>query len=89
VAQSAQSRDLIAAACARLGLRAWPSRANFVLVRVPDAPAIVAALAARGVRVRDRSREAGCEQCIRITAGLVADTERLLPIFEDVICAAR
>jgi histidinol-phosphate aminotransferase len=89
VAQSARSRQLISDACARLGLRAWPSRANFVLVRVGDAPAIVAALAARGIRVRDRSRETGCEGCIRITAGLVAETERLIPILEEVICAAR
>jgi histidinol-phosphate aminotransferase len=89
VAQAAQSREMIAAACARLGLRAWPSRANFVLVRVGDAPGVVAALAARGVRVRDRSHEPGCEQCIRITAGLVAETERLIPIFEEVICAVR
>jgi histidinol-phosphate aminotransferase len=88
VAQAAQSRHLITEACRRLGLRTWPSRANFVLVRVGDAVAVVAALAARGIRVRDRSRETGCAGCIRITAGLVAETERLIPILEEVICAA-
>jgi histidinol-phosphate aminotransferase len=90
VAQADASRRLIADACARLGLRAWPSRANFVLVRVGDAaPSIVAALAARGIRVRDRSRERGCEGCIRITAGVVEETQRMLPAFEEVVCAAR
>jgi histidinol-phosphate/aromatic aminotransferase/cobyric acid decarboxylase-like protein len=58
-------------------------------VRVGDAPAVVAALAARGIRVRDRSHDAGYEDCIRITAGLVAETERMLPVFEEVVCAAR
>jgi histidinol-phosphate aminotransferase len=90
VAQAAESRRLMGAACARLGLQSWPSRANFVLVRVgPEAPAIVAALAARGIRIRDRSGEAGCEGCVRITTGLVADTERLIPALEEVVCAAR
>jgi histidinol-phosphate aminotransferase len=90
VREAEQSRRLLFAMCERLGLRTWPSRANFILVRVGDSvPAVVAALAARGIRVRDRSREPGCEGCIRITAGLVADTERLIPAFEEVVCAAR
>lgn len=90
VAQSAHSRRLLAETCARLGLRTWPSDANFVLVRIgPAAAEVVAALAARGIRVRDRSREPGCEGCIRVTAGLVADTEHLIPAFEEVVCAAR
>ena len=90
VAQSAESRQLIAGACARLGLRAWPSHANFVLVRVgAAASAVVAALAARGIRVRDRSREPGCEGCIRITAGIVDETARLIPALEEAVCAAR
>ena len=89
VREAAQSRRLLFAMCERLGLKTWPSRANFILVRVGDAPAVVAALAGRGIRVRDRSPEPGCEGCIRVTAGLVADTERLIPAFEEVICAAR
>lgn len=90
VAQSAESRRLLAAACARLGLRAWPSDANFVLVRIgPAASDVVATLAARGIRVRDRSREPGCEGCIRITAGLVEETTRLIPALEEAVCGAR
>lgn len=90
VAQTIESRQLLATACARLGLHTWPSAANFVLVRVGSAaPSIVAALAARGIRVRDRSQEAGCEGCIRITAGLVEETARLIPVLEEVVCAAR
>jgi len=90
LAQSTMSRTLLAKACQRLGLETWPSVANFLLVRVgPRASDVVSAMAARGILVRDRSRERGCEQCIRITAGLVADTERAIEALEEVLCAAR
>jgi histidinol-phosphate aminotransferase len=87
--QAAASRALLTDACARLGLRTWPSAANFMLVRVADAVAVIEGLAARGVRVRDRSAEEGCAQCIRITAGLVDDTRRAIAALEEVLCAAR
>ena len=51
--------------------------------------AVVAGLAARGVRVRDRSKEHGCAGCVRITAGLVEDTRRAIAALEEVLCAAR
>jgi histidinol-phosphate aminotransferase len=89
LAQAAESRALLADACARLGVRTWPSAANFILVRVDNASTVVNELAARGVRVRDRSAEAGCEQCIRITAGIVDDTRRAIAALEEVLCAAR
>jgi histidinol-phosphate/aromatic aminotransferase/cobyric acid decarboxylase-like protein len=60
-----------------------------MLVRVSDAAAVVEGLAARGVRVRDRSADEGCAQCIRITAGLVDDTRRAIAALEEVLCAAR
>ena len=90
VQQASASRMLLAHACRKLGLQTWPSAANFMLVRVGEgAPRIVTALAAKGVIVRDRSSVAGCEQCIRITAGLVDDTTRLIAMLEEVLCAAR
>jgi histidinol-phosphate aminotransferase len=88
--QAAASRGLLAHAFDALGLRTWPSAANFVLVHVGErAPAIVAALGARGVLVRDRSKEAGCEGCIRVTAGIVDDTRRAIAAIEEVVCAVR
>jgi len=87
--QAASSRALLTQACRRLGLRTWPSAANFVLVRVSNAAAVVEGLAARGVRVRDRSGDPGCAQCIRITAGLVEETRRAIAALEEVLCAAR
>lgn len=89
VEQAAASRALLADACTRLGLETWPSAANFVLARVGDAKAVVEGMAARGVRIRDRSADPGCGQCIRITAGLVEDTRRAIAALEEVLCAAR
>lgn len=88
--QAAQSRALLARACARLSLETWPSSANFVLVRIGDhAAEVVRELAARGVRVRDRSSECGCTGCIRITAGIVQDTQRAIETLTEVLCAAQ
>jgi histidinol-phosphate aminotransferase len=89
VSQVRASREMLYDACARLGLAFWRSVANFVLVRVGDAPAVRAALAARGIHVRDRSSAPGCEGCIRITAGLVDDTRACVAALEEVLCARR
>jgi histidinol-phosphate aminotransferase len=87
--EAAASRALLALACERLELRTWPSAANFVLIGVDDAARVVRELAARGVRVRDRSGDPGSGQCIRMTAGLVEDTRRAIVALEEVVCAAR
>ena len=88
--QAATSRALIAGACASLGLDTWPSAANFALVRIGDrATDVVRELSARGVRVRDRSMEPGCEGCIRVTAGVVDDTRRAIDALTEVLCDGR
>ncbi|MCX6551412.1 MAG: histidinol-phosphate transaminase [Acidobacteria bacterium] len=89
VAQVAESRRRIYAACERLGCAYWTSEANFVLVRVgAGAAALVETLAARGIYVRDRSSMAGCAGCIRITAGLVEHTEACIAALEDTCARA-
>ncbi|HEY8549932.1 MAG TPA: histidinol-phosphate transaminase [Vicinamibacterales bacterium] len=88
--QVRRSRTLIYEMCGRLGLEYWPSEANFVLVRIgPQAGAVVEALRARRIFVRDRSSQPGCDGCIRITAGVVAHTEECLAALEEVLCAVR
>jgi histidinol-phosphate aminotransferase len=52
------------------------------------APAIVGALAERGIFVRDRSSDPGCEGCIRMTTGVVEETRRLVTALEEVWCGA-
>lgn len=87
--QAAESKQMMYAAFDRLGLRYWPSAANFVLVCLSgDARATIASLAARGVHVRDKSSDPGCARCIRVTAGVVADTQQFISALEEVLCGA-
>jgi histidinol-phosphate aminotransferase len=86
--QVAASRQLVYAMCDRLGLRFWPSEANFVLFRVGDgAGALVSALAERGIFIRDRSNQPGCDGCVRITTGVAEHTRRGVAAIEEVLCA--
>jgi histidinol-phosphate aminotransferase len=88
--QVTESKALVYAACDRLGLQYWRSDANFVLVRIGgDVARVVADAAARGIYLRDRSNEAGCAGCLRITTGIVDHTRRGLAVLEEVLCAAR
>ena len=88
--QVRESKMLVYAACDRLGLTCWKSDANFVLIRTGGrTDALVDAAAARGVYLRDRGSEPGCEGCLRITAGIVDHTRRGLAVLEEVLCASR
>jgi histidinol-phosphate aminotransferase len=58
--------------------RVFPSTANFILVRTSDAAGLYRFLLERRIVVRDRSRVAGCEGCLRITVGTEAENEQLL-----------
>ncbi len=58
--------------------KVFPSDANFLLVRVDDAPSLYRHLAGRGVIVRDRSSLPACENCLRISVGTHFENRRLL-----------
>jgi histidinol-phosphate aminotransferase len=65
------------------GIQFWPSQANFVLARVGAALSFVAHMRQRGVLVRDRSSDHGCEGCVRITLGPRAHADRLLAALQE------
>jgi histidinol-phosphate aminotransferase len=51
-------------------IRRWPSQANFVLTKIgPRHAEFAKQMRARGVLVRDRSSDPGCDGCVRITIG--------------------
>jgi histidinol-phosphate aminotransferase len=57
----------------------WPSQANFVLAYFGEyRQALVAEMRLRGILVRDRNSDPGCEGCVRITLGNRLQTQRLL-----------
>ncbi len=64
------ARSEFFAVCEELGLRAWPSSANFVLCEIGAKHREFShAMHAHGVLVRDRSNDPGCDGCVRITIG--------------------
>jgi histidinol-phosphate aminotransferase len=90
VGQVERSREIIYDMCVRLKLTCWTSGANFVLLRVGDGAAdVVAKLAARGIFIRNRSSEPGCEGCVRVTAGVVEHTVRCVTAMEEILCAGQ
>lgn len=59
-------------------LKVFPSDANFILARVTDADGLYDYLLKEGIIVRNRTRVAGCEGCLRFTVGLPAENDTLL-----------
>jgi histidinol-phosphate/aromatic aminotransferase/cobyric acid decarboxylase-like protein len=57
------------------------------MVNVGEPPPFVAALAARGIHVRDRSKDPTTPGCIRVTAGMVAHTIAAIEALESVMTA--
>jgi histidinol-phosphate aminotransferase len=79
VAEVRQGRERLVQELRSLKLRFWPSQANFVLVMIGERhDAFVRSMRERGILVRDRSRDPGCDGCVRISVGSNAQTERLL-----------
>lgn len=90
VSQVLQSRELFYRFCDRKGFQYWPSGANFVLARLgAEAAGITAYLERRGIHIRNKSSDYGCDGCIRVTTGVVEHTERCLAAMEDYLCGAR
>jgi histidinol-phosphate aminotransferase len=76
IAEVRAGREWLRTELEKLGLKCWPSQANFVLCRIGDAKkAVLEALRGRGIALRDRP---DCEGCIRITIGKPKEMERLI-----------
>jgi histidinol-phosphate aminotransferase len=86
VAQVLSNRKRLQQELGNLGLHHWPSHANFVLVRIGSAHAeFVRALRDRGILVRNRHTDPGCEGCVRLTVGSDGHTETLITALRDVV----
>jgi histidinol-phosphate aminotransferase len=79
-----ESRSQLARGLQQLGAHVFPSGANFVLADFGQGGTKLAKrLARRGILVRDRASEFGRDGFIRITAGTVAQTQRLLKAIKE------
>ena len=71
VDQVQKGRERIAEALKDLHVRFWPSAANFVLMDIgPRHKEFCAVMRKRGVLLRDRSADPGCDGYVRITVGI-------------------
>jgi histidinol-phosphate aminotransferase len=65
--------------------RVFPSGGNFLLVRMFEPRAVFERLQTRGIIVRDRSKERGCEGCLRITVGTSDENVALLDALREIL----
>lgn len=56
----------------------YPSDANFILAKVDDATKRYNQLVEKGVVVRNRTTQFGCEECLRFTVGVKEENEELI-----------
>ena len=86
VEQVKQGRERLATRLSALGVRYWPSHANFLLVYIGERHReFVDRMRQRGILVRDRSADPGCDGCVRITIGTREQMDWVLPVLEDVL----
>lgn len=77
-------RDRMMAGLRDLGVEYFPSAANFVLMKIGSKHAdLVRAMRARGVLLRDRSSDPGCDGYVRITVGVQDHVERGLAALRE------
>jgi histidinol-phosphate aminotransferase len=79
-------RSRLQSLCAVLGLKFWPSYTNFVLVYVgAKCGEFVQAMQQQGINLRDRSKDPGCQGCVRITIGTSEQNVILIDAMKSVL----
>lgn len=89
VAEVLAGRQRLERALDASGIEYWPSHGNFILMRVgpskADAATFVERMRQKGILIRDRSADEGCEGCVRITLGRRRQVDRLLQALPAVL----
>jgi histidinol-phosphate aminotransferase len=68
-----------------VGIRYWPSQANFVLFHLGElCSGFISAMRERGILVRDRSADHGCKGCVRVTLGAATHNQQLFSGLREV-----
>ncbi|TJY33410.1 histidinol-phosphate transaminase [Pontimicrobium aquaticum] len=62
----------------------YPSDANFVLVKVDDATKRYNELINKGIVVRNRTNQPGCENCLRFTIGSQIENKKLIEALKTI-----
>ncbi len=90
VAEVRGGRERLEKELAVLGVKYWPSQANFVLALIgAESARFLRAMRERGILVRDRSSDPGCQGCVRMTVGSARQTDQLLAALRAVLAELR
>jgi len=80
---AAQKQRLVEALTDLPGVaRLWSGSANFILIRVDDAEALIESASASGIRLRNQSAQRGLAECVRITIGTPDETTALIDFLQ-------
>ncbi len=63
----------------------FPSDANFVLAKVDDATKRYDELIEKGIVIRNRTTQPGCENCLRFTVGTQIENRTLIKVLKELI----
>ncbi len=86
VAQAVAGRRELESELTAWGIRFWPSQANFVLFYLGEqCQTFISRMRERGILVRDRSSDYGCQDCVRITVGLREHNQKMLANLREVL----
>ena len=86
VGQVHAGRERVMRALGAMGVRYWPSEANFVLFAVgPRHRELVTRMREKGVLLRDRSADPGCDGYVRITIGVEEHVTRGIAALCEVL----
>lgn len=64
--------------------KVYPSEANFLLVKVENANRTYTELISKGIVVRNRTNEPGCDNCLRITIGTKEENDNLIEVLKSL-----
>jgi histidinol-phosphate aminotransferase len=64
-------------------IKVYPSDANFFLLKVKDADDLYIYLSANEMVVRNRSKDHGCDNCLRITVGTPGENKQLINLLKN------
>ncbi len=78
-------RDRVSIELQAMGVKTFPSSANFVLFQVEDARRVWEGLLRRDVLIRNYAGHQGLEGCLRVTAGMENENESFISALEETL----
>ena len=81
-----KQRQLLATSIAEISFveKVYPSHANFLLIKVDNANKRYKQMIEKGIVVRNRTKEIGCNNCLRITIGTIEENIKLINTLKNL-----